>query len=207
MKINIFCGIYAKINTDYFVAILNCVFLQIISYLLPMALHYKIDHLDKQILEILQQNAKITNAQLSKEINLSPAPTLERVKKLEQAGYIKSYHARLDAQKLGLGVATFVSVKLKNHNKESNENFMNKIRAIDEVVECHYITGSSDYILKVVSQDIESYQSLIMNKISEITEVDNMQTMVILNTIKDSSSLPIPETTPMLAKPHDKIEE
>lgn len=165
-----------------------------------MALHYKIDQIDKQILEILQENAKITNAQLSKDINLSPAPTLERVKKLENAGYIKSYHARLDGQKLGLGVATFVSIKLNKHNKESNENFVKQIRAIDEIVECHYVTGSSDYVLKVVSKDIESYQSLIMNKISEISEVDNMQTMVILNTIKDSDSLPIPEVTPALAK-------
>ncbi len=168
-----------------------------------MALHYKIDQIDKQILEILQENAKITNAQLSKDINLSPAPTLERVKKLENAGYIKSYHARLDAQKLGLGVATFISVKLNKHNKLSNENFVNQIRAIDEIVECHYVTGSSDYVLKVVSKDIESYQSLIMNKISEITEVDNMQTMVILNTIKDSDSLPIPEATPALIKNAD----
>ncbi|AFM05010.1 transcriptional regulator [Bernardetia litoralis DSM 6794] len=165
-----------------------------------MALHYKIDQIDKQILEILQENAKITNAQLSKDINLSPAPTLERVKKLENAGYIKSYHARLDAQKLGLGVATFVSVKLNKHNKVSNENFVKQVRSIDEIVECHYVTGSSDYVLKVVSKDIDSYQNLIMNKISEISEVDNMQTMVILNTIKDSDSLPIPEATPALAK-------
>ncbi len=168
-----------------------------------MALHYKIDQIDKQILEILQENAKITNAQLSKDINLSPAPTLERVKKLENAGYIKSYHARLDGQKLGLGVATFVSIKLNKHNKESNENFVKQIRAIDEIVECHYVTGSSDYVLKVVSKDIDSYQSLIMNKISEISEVDNMQTMVILNTIKDSDSLPIPEVTPALIKNAD----
>lgn len=165
-----------------------------------MALHYKIDQIDKQILEILQENAKITNAQLSKDINLSPAPTLERVKKLEHAGYIQSYHARLDGQKLGLGVATFVSIKLNKHNKESNENFVRQVRAIDEIVECHYVTGSSDYVLKVVSKDIDSYQSLIMNKISEISEVDNMQTMVILNTIKDSNSLPIPDITPALAK-------
>lgn len=168
-----------------------------------MALHYKIDQIDKQILEILQENAKITNAQLSKDINLSPAPTLERVKKLENAGYIQSYHARLDAQKLGLGVATFVSVKLNKHNKSSNENFVKQVREIDEIVECHYVTGSSDYVLKVVSKDIDSYQSLIMNKISEIAEVDNMQTMVILNTIKDSDSLPIPDATPALIKNAD----
>ncbi len=168
-----------------------------------MALHYKIDQIDKQILEILQENAKITNAQLSKDINLSPAPTLERVKKLENAGYIQSYHARLDAQKLGLGVTTFVNVKLNKHNKSSNESFIKQINAIDEIVECHYVTGSSDYVLKVVSKDIDSYQHLIMNEISEIAEVDNMQTMVILNTIKDSDSLPIPEVTPALAKNAD----
>ncbi|MCC5944374.1 MAG: Lrp/AsnC family transcriptional regulator [Bernardetiaceae bacterium] len=160
-----------------------------------MASNHRLDHIDRRILGILQKNAKITNAQLSKDIKLSPAPTLERVKKLETLGFIKSYHAKLDAQKLGLGVTTFVSVKLNKHNKLNNESFIQKIQDLEEVVECHYITGSSDYILKVVATDIEAYQNLMMHRISEIEEIDNMQTMVILSTVKDSNVVPIPDNT------------
>jgi Lrp/AsnC family transcriptional regulator, leucine-responsive regulatory protein len=86
----------------------------------------KIDQLDRLILEILQSRAKITNARLSEEIGLSPAPTLERVKKLEQSGIITSYHARVDPQKIGLGVSTFVLVSLVGHNKANIEGFITR---------------------------------------------------------------------------------
>ena len=110
----------------------------------------KLDNTDRKILEILQMNAKITNAQLSKDIGLSPAPTLERVKKLENAGIIKSYHARLDNSRVGLGVSTFVLVTLKGHNKKNIDLFMNEINQVPEVIECHHITGSGDFILKII---------------------------------------------------------
>ena len=158
-----------------------------------MASPTKIDPTDKKILDILQSQGKITNAQLAKDVNLSPAPTLERVKKLETLGYIKGYYAQLNREKLGLGVATFVSIKLKNHNETSNKEFVNHINDIPEVVECHYITGSSDFLIKVVSTSIEAYQALIINKISAIEQIDNLQTMVILSTLKDSKRIPIPD--------------
>jgi Lrp/AsnC family transcriptional regulator, leucine-responsive regulatory protein len=152
----------------------------------------KLDKIDRKILEILQANAKITNAQLSKEIGLSPAPTLERVKKLEVSGIIKSYHAKLDPAAIGLGVTTFVHVTLIGHNKRNIEAFLEQINKVDEIIECHHITGSGDFILKVIAKDITSYQNLMLDKVSEIKEVDNMQSMVILSTFKDSKVLPVP---------------
>lgn len=152
----------------------------------------KLDQIDRKILNILQKEAKITNAQLSKEIGLSPAPTLERVKKLEQTGIIQSYHARLDPTKIGLGVSTFVHVSLKGHNKQNINTFLESINQIDEIIECHHITGTGDFILKVIAKDISSYQTLMLEKVSEITVVDNMQSMVILSTFKDSKCMPIP---------------
>ena len=151
----------------------------------------KTDDIDKKILNILQSNAKITNAQLSKEIGLSPAPTLERVKKLENSGVIKSYHAVLDTEKIGLGVNTFVQVSLLGHNKEIITDFVEEIRKVPEVIECHHITGSCDFILRVIAEDIASYQKLMLEKISEIRLVDNMQSMIILSTLKDSKVMPI----------------
>ncbi len=153
----------------------------------------KLDNTDRKILEILQSNAKITNAQLSKDIGLSPAPTLERVKKLENSGIIKSYHARLDTAHIGLGVSTFVQVTLKGHNKKNIDFFLAEINSIPEVIECHHITGSGDFILKVISSDIASYQKLMLEKVSEIEVVDSLQSMVILSTFKDSKVMPIPE--------------
>ena len=102
---------------------------------------YKLDDIDRKILHILQKSGWITNAQLSKEIGLSPAPTLERVKKLELSGVIKSYHAKLDREQIGLGVSTFILVSLKGHNKENIQKFTESISEIDEIIECHQITG------------------------------------------------------------------
>lgn len=152
----------------------------------------KLDAIDHKLLEILQANGKITNAQLSKDVGLSPAPTLERVKKLENAGIIKSYHAHLDRFAVGLGVLTFVQVTLSGHRKSIIETFTQVINKVPEIVECHHVTGSCDFLLKVIAEDISSYQRLIMDTINEIEVVASTQTMVILSTIKNSYVLPVP---------------
>jgi Lrp/AsnC family leucine-responsive transcriptional regulator len=152
----------------------------------------KFDQIDRKILSILQDNGKITNAQLSIEVGLSPAPTLERVKKLEKNGIIESYHANLNKKEIGLGVATFVHVSLIGHRKTIVDSFVNQITGIPEVVECHHITGQGDFILKVVSKDISSYQKLLIEVINEIPEIENTQSTVILSTFKESRVMPIP---------------
>ena len=152
---------------------------------------HKLDDIDRKILRILQGNGRITNTQLSKEIGLSPAPTLERVKKLEICGIIKGYHARLDKEQVGIGVSTFILVSLKGHNKANIQRFTESIEDIEEIIECHHITGSGDFILRVVSQDIASYQKLMIEKVTDIPVVDNLQSIVILSTYKDSKVLPI----------------
>lgn len=152
----------------------------------------KLDAIDRKILELLQRNSNITNALLAKEIGLSPAPTLERVNKLENNQVIKSYHAVIDPNAVGLGVSTFVMASLKGHNKENIDKFVKAIATIDEVIECHHITGAGDFILRIVCGDIAAYQQLMLEKVSNIEVVDSLQTMVILSTFKDSKVLPIP---------------
>jgi transcriptional regulator, AsnC family len=125
----------------------------------------KLDSTDRKILEILQENSNITNAQLAKEIGLSPAPTLERVNKLESSGVVKSYHAVIDPARVGLGVSTFVMVTLKGHNKENIDKFVKAIREIDEIMECHHVTGAGDFILRIVCADIAAYQQLMLEKV------------------------------------------
>jgi Lrp/AsnC family transcriptional regulator, leucine-responsive regulatory protein len=152
----------------------------------------KLDKTDRKILELLQKNSNITNALLAKEIGLSPAPTLERVNKLENAGIIKSYHAVIDPAAVGLGVSTFVMASLKGHNKDNINKFMAAIQKIDEVVECHHVTGAGDFILKIVCADITAYQQLMLEKVSNIDVVDSLQSLVILSTMKNSKVLTIP---------------
>jgi len=152
----------------------------------------KLDGTDRKILELLQTNSNITNAQLAQEIGLSPAPTLERVKKLENSEVIKSYHAVIDPAAVGMGVTTFVFVSLKGHNKDNIERFIMAIKEIEEVIECHHVTGQADFILKIVAPDIPAYQKLMLEKVSNIEVVDNMQSTVILSTFKDSKVIPVP---------------
>ena len=150
-----------------------------------------LDTTDKKLITLLQQDSKQTTKSLSLQLNLSVTAIYERVKKLEKSGIIKSYHALLDEHTLGLEVSTFVQVTLTSHNKKNIGQFMDAIDQIDEVIECHHITGSGDLLLKIITRDIASYQELILEKISEIEVVDNLQSMVILSTLKNSHHLPL----------------
>ncbi len=151
----------------------------------------KLDSIDKKILEILQKDGNITNAQLAKEIGLSPAPTLERVKKIEQSGLEKSYHARLDVNALGLGVTTFVLISLSSHKIGQIDQFVKKIIAIDEVIECYHITGNGDFLVKILVQDIPSYHKLILDKLTQIEEIGNMSSMIVLSGYKENAIIKI----------------
>ena len=112
--------------------------------------------------------------------------------KLESSGVIKSYHAVIDPAAVGLGVSTFVMVSMKGHNKDNIEKFTKAIQKIEEVIECHHITGSGDFVLRIVCADIAAYQQLMLEKVSNIDVVDSLQSMIILSTFKDSKVLPIP---------------
>ena len=149
------------------------------------------DSLDLKILRILQEKGKISNIQLSQEIGLSPAPTLERVKKLETSGMIKSYHAVINANKLGLGFSALIQISLTRQINNAIKNFTKAISEIPEVTQCLQVTGNFDYQLLVIVKDIPAFEKLIADKLSKIEEIGQMQTMVVLSTIKDSKILPV----------------
>jgi len=150
----------------------------------------KLDKTDLKILHILQDNSKITNLDLSKKIGLSPAPTLERVKKLEQQLIIESYHAKVNQQSIGLNVKTFVQVSLAWQKDNALNNFMAKVQEIDEIVECYIITGEADFLMKIVCKDIPTYEQLLFKTLSQNEEIERLKTLMTLSTIKDSSVLP-----------------
>jgi len=150
----------------------------------------KLDKTDLQILKILQDNSKITNLDLSKNIGLSPAPTLERVKKLEQSGIVQSYHALVDPQSIGLNVKTFVLVSLAWQKENALNNFMDKIKAIKEITECYIITGEADFLIKIICKDIPTYEQLLFKTLSQIEEIERLKTLMTLSTVKDTKILP-----------------
>ncbi len=151
----------------------------------------KIDIIDLKILKELQENSKITNIELSKKIGLSAAPTLGRVQKLEKSGLIESYHAKVNMAHLDLGFTALIQVSLTRQISNAIQNFIKEINNIDSIVECYQLTGNFDYQLKVIVKDIPAFDRLITDKLSKIEEIRQMQTLVVLSTVKSSPVLPI----------------
>jgi Lrp/AsnC family leucine-responsive transcriptional regulator len=151
----------------------------------------QLDSIDLKILHILQEKGKITNLQLSQEIGLSAAPTLERVKKLEQAGVIKSYHALVDRLKVGMGFTAIINVTLTRQKDNAMRGFVSAINKIPEIVECFQVTGNFDYQLRVVVKDIPAFEKLVADKLSRIEEIGQMTTMVVLSEVKNARTIPI----------------
>lgn len=149
------------------------------------------DKTDLKILKLLQENGRITNLQLASSICLSPAPTLERVRKLENSGFIKSYHAFVDEEKLGLGIKSFIQISLDFHTHNAIPEFVLAVKMIPEVTECHHVTGSCDFMLKVYVKDIKAYEAVIMEKIAKIPFVKTFQTMMIMSTSKKEPIIPL----------------
>lgn len=145
-----------------------------------------IDQLDYKILTILQADGKITNVQLAEKIGLSPASTLERVRKLEVQGFIKSYHAQLDPHKLSLQINIWLQVCLNNLTQENIKIFQQAIDKLPEVICCYQVIGDADFLLNILTTDMAAYQDLLINKLSNIAPIQSIRTMTVLSTHKES---------------------
>ena len=115
------------------------------------------DTKDRQIVRLLQQDGRLTNQDLAERVGLSPSPCLRRVRLLEQAGVIQGYGAIVDQQRYGLPVTAFIRVRLERHARDLVQQFEEAIRQLDEVMDCHLLTGDADYLLRVIVADLESY--------------------------------------------------
>lgn len=152
----------------------------------------ELDRYDRQILEILQSDGRISNQDLADRIGLSPSPCLRRVRTLEEAGLITGYRALLDAKKLGLSLMALIGISMDQHTPERFANLESAIAEIPEILECLLITGQqSDYQLKVVVRDMDAYQDLLLNKITRIQGVTGVHTSFVLRKVVDRSSLPV----------------
>jgi DNA-binding Lrp family transcriptional regulator len=168
------------------------------SILIFVSLHYilhrdimKLDNIDKKILDILQTNSNITNAQLAAEIGTSASGMLDRVKRLENAGIIKKHVALVDGQKVGRGILALVSVTLTAHKKNSFEDFTKEVEKLSEVLECFHTTGEEDFVLKVAVCDIQEMQQFLLKKLTVIKGVDKVKTNLVLATVKYDTKIPV----------------
>lgn len=151
----------------------------------------KIDQTDKKILDILQDDARITNLELAARIGISPPATLERVKRLEKNEIIKKYVALVDPTKVSRGTFALVSVALMIHQIPSIDSFTKQINKLDEVLECYHITGSDDFMLKIAVENIEKYEQFILQKLTKIKGVSKVTSNIVLSTVKFNTKIHI----------------
>ena len=150
-----------------------------------------LDRFDITILAELQNDARLTNAELASRVGLSAAPCWRRVKALEQAGFIKGYRAEIDRHKIGLGVLAFVRLDADRTSGEPLRNMEESIRKLPEVVSCHYISGAGTFELQVVSKDLESFSLFARKVLINLPNVKDLHTSFSLGEVKASSSLPL----------------
>ncbi|MDE6578330.1 MAG: Lrp/AsnC family transcriptional regulator [Muribaculaceae bacterium] len=150
----------------------------------------KLDKTDLAILAELQKNGRLTNKELASAIHLSPTPTFERVKRLEREGYIRKYVAILDADKLDCGFVAFCYLKMKQHTFENATQIMEAVKKIPEIVECYNISGDYDFLLKIYTHDMKSYQKFLLRILGEIDCIGSLNSSFVLGEIKNDNLLP-----------------
>ena len=141
----------------------------------------KLDATDIKILEILQQDGRITTKALADQLNLTTTPVFERVKRLEKDGVIKKYVALVDNRKLDLSLTAFISISLTKHSRTYLEKFVTEVNQYPEVMECYHIAGNFDFLLKKVVKNMEKYESFILTKLSTIANLGQVQSSFVLS--------------------------
>ena len=150
-----------------------------------------LDSIDRKLLAELQAEGRVTNVDLARRVGLTAPPCLRRVRALEEAGVIKGYHAELDAASLGFTITVFAMVSLKSQAEEDLKAFENHIKALPEVRECHMLNGEIDFILKIVSKDLQSFQEFLTSKLTPAPNVASVKTSLTIRTAKNEPGVPL----------------
>lgn len=150
-----------------------------------------LDDIDRAILQLLQEDAFLTTKEIAVRVNMSTTPVFERVKRLEREGFIARYAALLDRRKVGLAMLVFCEVSLKEHNRDFLLRFEQEVTKLSGVIECHHITGSFDYLLKVVVRDMEDYQQFVKHQLAALENIGQVQSHFVMTEVKNSTVLPL----------------
>ena len=150
-----------------------------------------IDKKEKEILRILQSEGRISNVELAERVGLSESPCFRRVRRMEESGLIQGYAAQLDQRQLGLQVTAFVQVSLDKQDERKQRDFLTRVEAEEHIVECHAMSGSHDYLLKVLAYSMDHFSELSMQRILKFPGVKNMESNFSLMAIKNSQAMPL----------------
>jgi len=156
----------------------------------------ELDHFDLALLEVLQRFGRATHQQLGEQIPLSPSQIGRRLQRLESAGVIEGYQVILRPEKLGLSVTAFTSLKLKHHGDSIIEQFQQQIELLPEVLECHAVVGDADYMLRIVSADLNALSTFVMKKLMRVPGVDSVRSNIVLTTFKRNGAYPLSQLSP-----------
>lgn len=150
-----------------------------------------LDEIDRRILRAVQRNGRMSNAELSEDVHLSPSACHRRVQRLEKDGYIRDYVALLDARKLGVPTTVFVEITLQGQADEILDAFEKSVARIPDVLECHLMAGAADYLLKVVAEDTEDFARIHRQYLARLPGVGQMQSSFALRTVCKTTALPV----------------
>lgn len=167
----------------------------------------KLDRIDRQILSDLQANGRMTNVELAERAGISAPPCLRRVRALEDAGYIRSYHADLNAPAMGYTIQVFAQVSLDKQSEKALVEFENAIQGWPEVRECYMLAGDTDYLLKIVSKDWETYQEFITKRLTAAPHVANIRSSMAIRAAKKLPGIPVELDTRVRLGNEDEIED
>ncbi len=159
----------------------------------------QLDSTDWRILGVLQDNARVANIDLAKKVHLPPSPCLARVRRLEESRLINRYVTLLDPVALGLTVSVFIQVRLEKQVEAALETFERAIAERPEVMECYLMTGDSDYLIRVVVRDVQALERFIVDFLSRVPGVGNIQSSFALKQVKYKTALPLPQESPLKA--------
>ncbi|MCB9082007.1 MAG: Lrp/AsnC family transcriptional regulator [Lewinellaceae bacterium] len=148
-----------------------------------------LDSIDFRILNLLQEDAKFTIKEIAAQLGMTTTPVYERIRRMEEDGYIKGYVALVDREKLDFQIQAFCNVSLKEHAREQLELFEANVQQLPEVAECYHIAGTFDYLLKVVVRDMNAYQEFMVNKLAVLENISNAQSSFVMSEVKYSTCL------------------
>lgn len=149
------------------------------------------DDKDRQIIRALQRDGRMSNQDLSAAVHLSPSPCLRRVRNLEKQGVIQGYGARVDARAYGLPITVFVHIKLDRHDADTVQAFEQEIGRMDEVLECHVMTGQTDYQLRVVVESLDAYERFVRTRLHKVGGVGSIDSRFAYGTVKEKMVFPM----------------
>ncbi len=150
-----------------------------------------LDKIDRKIMTILQQDGRISNIELSRQINLSPTPCLERVRRLERDGYVRKYVALADPEKLNVNLSAFIQVLLTSTKTKDLQSFNQQMLMLEEVESCHMVAGGFDYLIKIRCADMRHYQQFLGEKLASIPLISQTHTYVVIESVKSETAIPV----------------